>query len=113
MQAYQKAGNETALKTLAASTLQLAPDNADAKNYLQNVDKVNPNDTLPTAEKYLDQSLAYFNTGNYEKCIEAANQALVLKPGYDLAYNNICAAYNRLQNWGKAVIAGEKGAKKD
>jgi tetratricopeptide (TPR) repeat protein len=65
----------------------------------------------PTAEKYLDLSLHYYNAMQYELCIKAAKQALLLKPGYDLAYNNICAAYNRLQQWDKAIEAGEQGMK--
>lgn len=63
----------------------------------------------PTPENYIELSLAYYNEGLFEKCIEAANEALKLKPEYDLAYNNICAAYNELHEWRKAVEAGEKG----
>lgn len=62
-----------------------------------------------TAASLLNQSLAYYNTGDYVKCIQAAESALQLKPGYDLAYNNICAAYNRLQQYDKAIAAAEKG----
>ena len=61
------------------------------------------------AATLLNQSLAHYNNGDYAKCIEAAEAALQLKPGYDLAYNNICAAYNRLQQYDKAIAAGEKG----
>jgi Tfp pilus assembly protein PilF len=63
----------------------------------------------PTPENYIELSLAYYNEGLFEKCIEAANEALKLKPDYDLAYNNICAAYNELKEWAKAAEAGEKG----
>lgn len=65
----------------------------------------------PTPENYLALSLALYNAGKFEKCIEAAEEALKLKPDYDLAYNNICAAYNVLKNWDKAIEAGEKGLK--
>jgi tetratricopeptide (TPR) repeat protein len=67
--------------------------------------------TAPTAEKYLDLSLQYYNLMKYEDCVEAAKQALKLKPDYDLAYNNICAAYNRMRQWDKAIEAGEQGLK--
>jgi tetratricopeptide (TPR) repeat protein len=63
----------------------------------------------PTAESLIDASLQYYNTGAYVQCIEAAEAALKIKPGYDLAYNNICAANNRLQQYDKAIAAGEKG----
>lgn len=65
----------------------------------------------PTPEKYLDLSLAYYNNVQYQECIAAANKALLLKPDYELAYNNICAAYNKLQQWDKAIDAAEKGLK--
>jgi protein O-mannosyl-transferase len=63
----------------------------------------------PSAENYLDLSLQYYNDGDFKKCIEAAQLALSFKPNYDLAFNNICAAYNRLGEWEKAVEAGERG----
>ena len=47
----------------------------------------------------------------YQKCIETCNKALALKPDFDLAYNNICSSYNRLQEWDRAIVAGEKGLK--
>lgn len=65
----------------------------------------------PSAENYINLSLAYYNEAMYEKCIDAAKQSLQINPNYDLAYNNICAAYNRLKNWDKAIEAGEKGLK--
>lgn len=112
MEGYEKTGRKDELKTLALGTLQLSPDNTAAKRYLADAENINPvaaANTSPTAEKYLNLSLAYFNTGNYKNCIDAAHKALALKPNYDLAYNNICAAYNRLQKWDEAIIAGKKG----
>ena len=74
-----------------------------------------PNDLLtmtkanPTPENYLNLSLQYYNAGDFMKCVDAANEALKLRPNYDLAYNNICAAYNRLEDFEKAIKIGEKG----
>jgi len=100
------------------SQLHLLMDQANAAsntyqvNTATAIDKVSTDiKKAPTAEKYLDLSLQYYNAQQYEKCIEAAKQALLLKPGYDLAYNNICAAYNRLKQWDKAIEAGEQGIK--
>lgn len=64
---------------------------------------------LLTAESLIDASLQFYNNGEYTRCIEAAEAALKIRPGYDLAYNNICAAYNRLKQYDKAIAAGEKG----
>ena len=65
----------------------------------------------PTPENYLNLSLQYYNAGDFQKCVDAANEALKLRPDYDLAYNNICAAYNRLGDFEKAIKIGEKGIK--
>jgi tetratricopeptide (TPR) repeat protein len=64
-----------------------------------------------TAEDYLNQSLTYFNQRQYELCIAACVSALAINPGYDLAYNNLCAAYNKLGRWDDAIMLGEKGLK--
>ena len=66
---------------------------------------------VPTPENYLNLSLEYYNEGEFQKCIDVAKQAILLKPDYDLAYNNICAAYNRLKKWDDAINAGQKGIK--
>ncbi|OJW79364.1 MAG: hypothetical protein BGO69_19420 [Bacteroidetes bacterium 46-16] len=63
----------------------------------------------PSPENYLTLSLEYYSARQFENCIRAAQQALQLRPCYDLAYNNICAAYNQLQQWDNAVDAGKKG----
>ncbi|MBL4586169.1 MAG: tetratricopeptide repeat protein, partial [Flavobacteriales bacterium] len=59
-------------------------------------------------EAYLELSLKYYNSGQYENCISACNTALVLKPDYAEAYNNICSAYNKLKQFEKAIEACER-----
>lgn len=81
-------------------TLQSTP------NDLETIAKANS-----TPENYLNLSLQYYNAGDFQKCIDASNEALKLRPDYDLAYNNICAAYNRLGDFEKAIKIGEKGLK--
>ena len=65
----------------------------------------------PTPENYLNLSLAYYKDHNYKKCIEAAKQALKLKPAYAEAYNNICSAQNLLGNYDEAIKAGQLAIK--
>jgi protein O-mannosyl-transferase len=65
----------------------------------------------PTAENYLRLSLRYHNEGRFEDCIRACNRALEIRPDYELAYNNICSAYNELKMWDKAIEACEKGVR--
>ena len=62
----------------------------------------------PTAENYLNLSLAYYNEGRYRDCAHAAEQAVKLKPDYDLAYSNICIAYTMIHEYDKAIEAGKK-----
>jgi tetratricopeptide (TPR) repeat protein len=61
-----------------------------------------------TAEDFLNQSLEYYNKGDYNKCIEASNEALKLKPDYADAWNNIGAAYIKLSQWDKSIEACQK-----
>lgn len=62
----------------------------------------------PTPETWLNLSLEYYNMGDYNKCVEAAQQSVQLKPDYALAYNNICSAYNAMKEYDKAIKACEK-----
>ena len=64
---------------------------------------------MNTFDNCINQSLAYYNVGNYQKCIEYAEQALTVDPKSAVAYNNICAGYNGLKQWNKAIEVGEKG----
>jgi protein O-mannosyl-transferase len=65
--------------------------------------------TNPTHESYLELSLKYYNNKQFLECIKACQKSLALKPDYAPAYNNICSAYNELQQWSKAAEAGKKG----
>lgn len=70
---------------------------------LENVKKT------PSPENYLQLSLEYYNLKKYQECIDACNEALKLKPDYDLAYNNICSSHIQIGNWDLAINACEKG----
>jgi protein O-mannosyl-transferase len=108
-------------KSLIDKGLAISPKNQNLLNLSQTLNAVlsdrNVVETIqligktPSAANYLDLSLQYYNSGEYKKCIEAAELALTFKADYDLAYNNICAAHNRLGNWTKAIEAAEKGLK--
>lgn len=102
--------NEAAV--LIAKGLQLSPNHQMLNQLLLNKPSRQPVAAAPqanTPEAYLEQSLAYYNAGQFIECIAAAEKSIALKPDYDLAYNNICAAYNQLKEWDKAIAAGEKG----
>jgi tetratricopeptide (TPR) repeat protein len=116
MQSYLEQRHWGPLKDLAQDTLRLAPKDAAAQNYLAR--SRNPVDELaaaaslaqqqPSAESYLNLSLVYHRAGRYQDCIEAAKQALRLKPDYAEAYNNIAAAYEAMQQWDQAIAAAQQ-----
>lgn len=59
----------------------------------------------------IDLSLSFYNEQMYMYCIKACNKVLDIQPNNFFAYNNICSAYNALEEWDKAIVAGEKAAK--
>lgn len=119
MSIYAETGAWSALTALATETLQLVPGDVNTLSYLElaankkdavslTADEVAKN---PTADGYLSLSVEYYNRGEYQKCIDACNEALKLKPDYSEAYNNICSAYNAMQMWDKGIEACEKALK--
>jgi tetratricopeptide (TPR) repeat protein len=95
--------------------LVLKPGFILAKNNLllaeEEADKAGIKIASVNAADYIELSLSYFNKRMFKQCIDACNRALTLNPNYDIAYNNICAAYNKLGDWDKAIAAGKKGLK--
>ncbi len=65
----------------------------------------------PSEASYINLSLEYYNLGQFQKCADAAEQAVKINPNSESGYNNICSAYNMLKLWDKAIEAGEKGLK--
>ena len=99
-----------------SQTLAIAPDDGQALMLLKLVvlglpkaeNSAGASAAATTPEDYLGLSLGHYRAGEFARCIEAAQKALDVRPGYDLAYNNICAAYNELRQWDRAIEAGEK-----
>jgi tetratricopeptide (TPR) repeat protein len=119
MNVYNKLGLWDNLYQAAQNTLTLLPGDKEATLYLNAAKARTPviqagtspsvaAKPLLTPQDYLNQSLNYYNNGNYKKCIEACLNALRLKPDYTQAYNNIGAAYNQMQQWDKGAAACRK-----
>ncbi len=108
---FEKANEALKMALAAAPGYQLAKNNLR----LSEMHKHTSDDIISakpyTAEDYLSQSLTYFNQKQYELCIAACVSALMIKPDYDLAYNNLCIAYVKLGRWDNAIMVGEKGLK--
>jgi Flp pilus assembly protein TadD len=62
----------------------------------------------PSAEAWLDLSLRFYNEGDFRSAVEAARKALVLRPDYAEALNNLAAAHNELGEWTEAVSAARR-----
>jgi Flp pilus assembly protein TadD len=113
LDAYAKAGRAAELKALAAETLALAPGDPETRRYLDGRGEV----ALPqapgargveTAESLLDTSLQRYRAGDFQGSIDAARNAIALKPGYPEAYNNIAAANASLRRWDEAIEAARE-----
>ncbi len=121
MGAYNNLGAWDKLQETATKVLAILPNDADAQKFLQagknhiGVVIINqpPAHKALTANDYIDLSLKYYNEKNYTKCIEACLQAIKLKPDAAIAYNNMGASYNMLQQWQKGFDACTKALQID
>jgi tetratricopeptide (TPR) repeat protein len=119
MSLYFETDDLTHLSELAEDTLRISPNDRHSAQYLSALTDGKPRlktakesaNASNTPEDLLNLSLKYYQARQFNKSIQAASEALKLKPDYALAYNNICAAYNELKQWDKAIEAGEKAVK--
>lgn len=103
MEACKKALEINPHYQLAINNMDLIIKNKNAKAFGNFISKKNGN-----AEDHLNNSLQYYNKGEYQKCIEECQKALAVNPNYAEAYSNMCAAYNQLKMWNKAVEMCQK-----
>jgi protein O-mannosyl-transferase len=85
--------------TLIHSALSLSPTDVSARDLLGQLNQ------RQTPEQYLSLSLQRYDEGRYPESIAAAQRALQLKPDYPEAFNNICAANNKLGRYEEAANA--------
>jgi tetratricopeptide (TPR) repeat protein len=86
------------------SALELSPTDLTARELLTQVEHTQ----AETPESYLALSLQFYNEGRYQESIAASQSALSLKPDYAEAWNNICAAENKLGRYEQGVAACEQ-----
>jgi tetratricopeptide (TPR) repeat protein len=67
----------------------------------------------PSAETYLELSLAFFLAERFEESLAAAQQATIIDSGYSLGFNNVCAAYNAMDEFALAVVACRRALELD
>jgi tetratricopeptide (TPR) repeat protein len=91
------------------SALELSPSDLTARDLLtQAQGQAGNQPTTQTAESYLAVSLQRYGEERYAESIAACRAALELQPNYAEAWNNICAAYNKLGRYDKAAAACEQ-----
>jgi Flp pilus assembly protein TadD len=91
------------------SALELSPTDLTARDLLAQADSGAGNQPgSTTAESYLAQSLQFYREERYVEAIAACRRALALRPDYAEAWNNICAAYNKLGRYDEANSACEQ-----
>jgi len=67
----------------------------------------------PTPENLMTLSDAHWLAGDFNKCMETAQKALELRPGYARAYNNIGVAYLSLGHLDEAIESVKKALQSD
>jgi uncharacterized protein (TIGR02996 family) len=101
MQVDSDSGDTAGLRVAAQDTLARFPGDTTAAAWLARA-------AQPTPEDYLTESLSAFRAGNFKGCIDAAQQAIKLRPDYAEAWNNVGACYNSLSQWDQGIAAEQK-----
>jgi tetratricopeptide (TPR) repeat protein len=102
--AQQMKGN--LLRKTATETLARFPSDPVSLSWLRRAGALNP-----TPELYLSQSVRFYGQGKFDECIQAAREALKLRPDYSDAWNNIAAAYNSEAKWDEGIKAAEQAVR--
>ena len=109
MQTDATLGDAAGLRTAAQETLARFPNDATAASWLARSANLQPvpvaTPGVRTPEGYLTDSLGYFRAGQFQECVDAAKQAIRLRPDYAEAWNNVGACYNNLNQWDLGIQA--------
>jgi Flp pilus assembly protein TadD len=65
-------------------------------------------DRAKVIDNFLELSLKLYREEKYTGCLEVCYKIIELDPNNATAYNNICSAFNELEEWEKAKSACEK-----
>lgn len=112
--AYNQMGKWDEAIKAGEEGLLINPDNQLLKNNLAVSLKAKSNKKLwssKSAQELITLSLEYYQKQDYQSCIETCLLALKKNPKDPIAYNNICSAYNAMQNWEMAVQYGTLAVK--
>jgi Flp pilus assembly protein TadD len=91
------------------SALEVSPSDLTARELLAQAERQTLNEpATQTPESYLALSLQLYREERYVESIAASRAALELRPNFAEAWNNICAAYNKLGRYEEAAAACEQ-----
>ena len=91
------------------SALELSSTDLTARELLAQAERqTSDQPATQTAESYLALSLQRYGEERYPEAIAACRAALELRSDYAEAWNNICAAYNKLGRYEQAAAACEQ-----
>src|SRR5437660_7577861 len=91
------------------SARELSPTDLTARDLLARANSQAASQPAPqTPEFYLALSLQFYREERYVESIVTSRRALDLRPNYAEAWNNICAAYNKLSRYQEAAEACEQ-----
>ena len=116
MYLYWEQENWDKLKLVTEDTLHLMNDDPLSLEYQSHAEKkltlidvsLQQSHSKPTIEHLLSLSSNFFQERHYIGSIKAAERAIHLNPELVVAYNNICAGYNKLHHYEKAEEACRK-----
>jgi Flp pilus assembly protein TadD len=113
MQIYREQRDWPMLRAAAEDLLRLVPGDPSASADLQAANAGGPplaaGDRTP--EELLNRSMTLYQAGQFADAIESAKKALVLRPGYAEAYNNLAAAHASSKQWDEAIRAAREAVR--
>ncbi|MEW7291006.1 hypothetical protein [Aquimarina sp. 2304DJ70-9] len=95
-------------KEACEKSLMFNPNNSFAQNNLEASVNGMRRRSKMTIKEYHLLSYNYYKLGYYQKCIEISNELLEVDPKSIVAFNNICSAYNQMQQWEQGARACTK-----
>jgi tetratricopeptide (TPR) repeat protein len=96
----------------ANEAIRLQPDLQLAKTNLAAATQKKEAQQLENLSKLeIELSDAYYRAERFSDCITAARKAIELKPDFPEAYNNVCAASNKLARFAEGKKAGEEAVR--
>jgi tetratricopeptide (TPR) repeat protein len=113
MQTYADLRDSTDLRKTAMNTLAVSPSDQTAQSWLARAGSLPATSPTHSPEDWVTVSLALYQQGKYEESINAAREALKLRPGYAIPWNNIAANYNQLGKWDDSIHAAQEAIRLD